>query len=198
MFLPNMILSISSVASILLSKTLLIKSSSNRVSLSTSSLTFSLTIISSLSNSYYHVSVFQSNKIIIKNELFFLHLDNHTQYSSFEYIIFILSYENFFVFTYHVVQNYIFSSCSSSKHPYSPKVSFAAYNPTADTSQLPFQVQYLLQKHMSDYPCFWFQYALLLTITHMAKYPFVLIQCIYFFIRTKPRTPSLMALPPPY
>jgi hypothetical protein len=54
-----------------------------------------------------------------------------------------------------------------------------------------------LQKHMSDYPCFWFQYALLLTITHMAKYPFVLIQCIYFFIRTKPRTPSLMALPPP-
>ena len=57
---------------------------------------------------------------------------------------------------------------------------FAAHNPTAGMSQLPFQVQYLLQKHMSDYPCFWFQYALLLTITHMAKYPFVLIQCIYF------------------
>ena len=116
MFLPNMILSISSVASILLSKTLLIKSSSNRVSLSTSSLTFSLAIISSLSNSYYHVSVFQSNKKIIKNELFFLHLDNHTQYSSFEYIIFTTSCTNFFVFTYHVVFIYNFSSCSSSSY----------------------------------------------------------------------------------
>ena len=39
---------------------------------------------------------FQSNKIIIKNELFFLHLDNHTQHSSFEYIIFTpLLYEFF-------------------------------------------------------------------------------------------------------
>lgn len=131
-----------------------------------------LQTISSIDASYTFLAVINSsNSLFAVTGPFPLHLDNHTQYSSFEYIIFILSCTNFFVFTYHVVQNYIFSSCSSSKHPYSPKVSFAAYNPTADTSQLPFQVQYLLQKHMSDYPCFWFQYALLLTITHMAKYP---------------------------
>lgn len=68
-----------------------------------------LQTISSIDASYTFLAVINSsNSLFAVTGPFPLHLDNHTQYSSFEYIIFILSCTNFFVFTYHVVQNHNF------------------------------------------------------------------------------------------
>ena len=65
--------------------------------------------ISSIDASYTFLAVINSsNSLFAVTGPIPLHLDNHTQYSSFEYIIFVLSCTNFFVFTYHVVQNHNF------------------------------------------------------------------------------------------